>query len=93
MTALVEKFNAFVEAAADAIAEAAATKFEDKLRERISRIEDDPLLSTCEIAKELGIAPVKVRALVNANILKKARGFTDIRVRQSVVRAYGKDDK
>lgn len=59
------------------------------LDERRSKPEADPLLSTPEVAKRLGLSETTVRHLVACGELKKAPGITEIRIRQSVVDAYG----
>lgn len=53
---------------------------------------EDPLLTVKESAKRLGVSTGTVRKIVALGELKRARGITDIMIRQSVVDAYGKDD-
>lgn len=64
----------------------------DRIAARLSvhvPTEGDPLLTAKEAAKRLRMSPGKFRRLVNANVIKRAKGFEEIRVRQSVVDAYG----
>lgn len=51
----------------------------------------DPLLTCAQAGKRLGMSHSTVRQLVNIGKLKRAPGLIDIRIRQSVVDAYGKD--
>lgn len=52
--------------------------------------EGDPLLTAKEGAKRLRMSPGKFRRLVNAGLIKRAKGFDEIRVRQSAIDDYGK---
>lgn len=53
----------------------------------------DPLLTTRQIAERLDVSETKVRELVAGGYLPKCKGMVEIRVRQSVVDAFGKDAK
>lgn len=53
----------------------------------------DPLLTAKEAGKELGLGETTIRQLVEARALKRAPGLGEIRIRLSVVRAYGTEPK
>lgn len=72
------------------LAQALATRAMEIIAEQKFNPPPDPLLSTSEIAAQLNVSEPKVRALVAAGYLKKTKGLTVIRVRQSVLNAYGK---
>lgn len=55
--------------------------------------EKDPLLTTREIGEQLKVSETKARELVNGGFLRRAPGLIEIRVRQSVVDAYGTEAK
>jgi len=59
------------------------------LDERRVEKKDDPLLTVAEIAKKLHLGETTVRQLVATGALKKAKDLREIRVRESVVDAYG----
>lgn len=75
------------------IAALAAPKLADlvlaELREKL-KLHDDPLLTVAQAAKHMGLHRDTVYRLLKAKVLKKAPGLTDIRIRQSVLDAYGK---
>lgn len=52
--------------------------------------QDDPLLTAKEAGQRIGFSDTKIRQLVELGHLKKAPGLIEIRIRQSVVDAYGK---
>lgn len=67
----------------------------DRLAARMSAVvptkdSGDPLLTAKEGATRLRMSPGKFRRLVNAGLIKRAKGFDEIRVRQSVIDDYGK---
>lgn len=74
----------------DAFADRVAGKLAPKVAAMLPNTEGDPLLTAREGAKRLRMSPDKFRKLVNAGTLKRAEGFEEIRVRQSIVDAYGK---
>lgn len=54
------------------------------------RLHDDPLLTVPAAAARIGVHKDTLYKLVRARVIKKAPGMTDIRIRQSVLDAYGK---
>lgn len=73
------------------IAHAAAKRTMEIIAEHKFNPPPDPLLNTRQIAERLDLSETKVRELVAGGYLKKAPGMTEIRVRQSVVDAFGKE--
>lgn len=80
----------FTEALADQVIQKLGPKLIEYLEARRVQPEDDPLLTVKEISAELRVCTTKVRELVHAGLLERAKGLSDIRVRKSVLRAYGK---
>lgn len=77
----------------DELAESTVAKIGPKLltllRSNAVASQPDPLLTTKEVAARLGVSESKVRELVAGGYLQRAKGMSEIRVRQSVVDAYG----
>jgi excisionase family DNA binding protein len=71
------------------VAQSLAKRAMEIIAEQKFKPEPDPLLNTEEIAAELNISKSKTRELVATGHLRRAKGITDIRVRKSVVDAYG----
>lgn len=53
-------------------------------------VQTDPLLTVTECAKRIGVGRDKIYELVKAGALLKAPGIREIRIRQSILDAYGK---
>ncbi len=73
----------------DALAECLGERILTVLEKRRPKT-DDPLLTVKEIAARLRIGETSVRQIINSGALKRAKGISDMRVRESVVNAYGK---
>lgn len=54
------------------------------------RYQDDPLMTVLEASAHSGLSQTKIRELVRAKVLKKAPGMDEIRIRRSILDAYGK---
>jgi excisionase family DNA binding protein len=78
----VNTLDPILESVADRIAAMVAAKLADKPA--------DKLMTVTEAAAYLGCSKQQIRNLVKLGELKKARGFTDTRLRRSVLDAYGK---
>jgi excisionase family DNA binding protein len=79
----------------DELAEQTVKKIGPKLLEWLdqqSRQQDDPILTAAKAAERLGLSDTKVRQLVQAGFLKSMPGLIEIRIRQSVVDSYGKEN-
>lgn len=84
-TALEQLSDEFVALVAPKLVDVLVSAIGEKLKAN-----DDPLLTVEQSSKRLGVGRDKVYELVRAGLLKKARGITDIRIRQSVLDAYGR---
>lgn len=77
----------------DELAGAVVAKVGPKLLEYLDarRVEKqlDPLLTVRESAKRLRLSEMTVRRLVEGGHLSRAKGVSEIRIRQSEVDAYG----
>lgn len=51
------------------------------------------LLTVPKISQILGISPAKTRILIRGKELRRAPGLSEMRVKRSVVDAYGKEQK
>jgi hypothetical protein len=51
---------------------------------------DDPLLTCKQAGDRVGLSDTTIRHLVNIGAIKKAPDLAEIRIRQSVLDAYGK---
>lgn len=54
------------------------------------RYQDDPLMTVKQASAHTGLSTQKLYDLINAGVIKKAPGMTEIRVRRSNLDAYGK---
>jgi excisionase family DNA binding protein len=78
------------EALADELAAAVLEKVKAGLGSMLAAPQDDPALSVSEAAKVLGISPTTMRNLINNGIIHRCPGISEMRVRRSVLNAYGK---
>lgn len=78
--------------AAEVIAKA-GPKLLEYLDARRTEKQSDPLLTVREVAQRLRLGETTVRQLVELKELTRAKGISEIRIRQSVVDAYGKPAK
>lgn len=51
---------------------------------------ENRIMTVRQAAAHTGLSQTKIRDLVTAGLLKRAPGFAEIRIRQSVLDAYGK---
>jgi len=85
----VELLEKLTDELAAAVVAKAGPKLLAYLDARRAEKQPDPLLTVREIAQRLSLGETTVRQLVELGELQRAKGMTDIRVRQSVVDAYG----
>ncbi len=82
-------FDAFTDEMADAVLAKLGPKFIAWIEKHYA-VKHDPLLTVAEVAKELSLSKDKVYELVHSERIKRASGITEIRIRKSVVDAFGK---
>lgn len=87
-----DAFCAALEGIADALVAIAAPKMIEKIEAHFE-VRADPLMTVKEGAVHLGISEQKLRDLIHGGFIKRAPGIAEIRVRQSVLDAYGKPEK
>lgn len=82
-----------IEQLTDSLADQVIAKLGPKpiayLDEQRLKPEENPLLTVREAGQRLGLGETKVRELVELGALHRAPGLLEIRIRQSVVDAYG----
>lgn len=83
------ELDAFTTALARQVVEKAGPELLAYLEARRVAPEADPLLTAKEAGDELGLSDTKIREMVESGVLHKCPGISEIRIRRSVVRAYG----
>lgn len=76
--------------ALDPILEAVADRIAALVVSKTTEAPVDRLMTITQAAEYLGCSKQQVRNLVKAKLLTTARGFTDIRIKRSILDAYGK---
>lgn len=75
----------------DTFLDALADRLAAKVNAKPAAVEDgDPLLNARDAAKRLKMGTKKLYALVEDGQIKRAKGYSVVRIRRSVLDAYGK---
>ena len=85
----MSSLDAFAEEMAELVVQKAGPKLLAWL-DRQRTVKNDPLMTVAEVATELKLSKNKVYELVSSERLKRAPGLEDIRIRKSVVDAFGR---
>lgn len=88
-----EALNSFTDALAEEVVAKAGPKLLAYLDARRLEKQPDPLLTVSQTAARLKLGQTTVYQIVESGDLKRAPGIAEIRIRQSVVDAYGTDTK